>query len=1122
MEELHPTRALMEDSEFRDLDEESQVKHLMSVDQDFRDAFESDPEETMRSLRDMVGRKQYKGSATGEAIRGFGRGLGAAGLDTLQLPFETAEFLSSLAGGEYRSDINQALEEFEQEHWARPEEGPGQIAYDAGWGMGTAASFFAGGLGAAKVPGMIGKAGKFLTSTAGPMRSKGLGLAAEMTGGATGNVAAEQTAKVTDNMWLIGGAAVLAGVAGGGAMMGAINKTTKRRMQRAAEGMQPLDSGESSSLPPPQVGEEVATPVGVGVVRKVKGDDIHVAQRDGRELTYSMETWNGTTVRTKAQQAAQDAMDNINAEELAELRKAHGYAPESLTAMWEGESQTILELMHEGTKKTLDAGLYKRIARIGAEIMKKAGIKYDKRQGLMDQMFNVIDAKLIPEAEMNAIAKATGGLAISDVRSVWRLVGRESGRRLEVLKDISNGFKKAGMILTDDQLKGLGAAANENGIGMWRRLENVRRGMLVTQVATAARNFETQMVNLTLHGLADVVDKAIDIVIPSVKGSHEAIKPFKAALRVFMSHGDDRARTNAIEEFFAKNEDPIMHKLFRHFSSDLEDIPSGVFTRDAIGNLEKASHLLNSVNRFQEYTIRRAVFTDELERVLHRKGMNLDDLIEKGDLKKLARVDVEHAIQRALDVTWGKDYAGGTFAGNFIKFMNSDTHTPFQLTQLLPFPRFMANAFEWQFRHSPLGVTRYMSPKQRQAFRGVGVVESGDTVKSIAKKMGVSRERLLKLNPKLKVQKKGSQLALPEGMEYNLGFRDTRALSETLIGTGITYGAWETRRAQPDDARWYEIKPPEMMAQALNIDPDKYIDTRAFNPFSTYLFAMHMVNKSGILTGEESTVGSVTVRDIIQGVAGANMRAGAGLYLVDQAIQKFVDTFEGMNIDESTLAEAALTPAAEFFGEAWAGMLVPFSTVKDLVAQFDEGERRLRDERDELPGIGPIKRRLPYAADDQPELRSPLRAGPIIREDPLLRQLFGLTRKSAKNLAESEADKFGFTRSDLLPSSGDESYDAEMAARMGPMVESNLLPYLRSERYQNSTSAEQAELYKARIREIQKAARVQTGMRQPSARSKLEERRKGRRARSVLKERNQSLKERKNRLEGQRLGGDSG
>jgi hypothetical protein len=125
-----------------------------------------------------------------------------------------------------------------------------------------------------------------------------------------------------------------------------------------------------------------------------------------------------------------------------------------------------------------------------------------------------------------------------------------------------------------------------------------------------------------------------------------------------------------------------------------------------------------------------------------------------------------------------------------------------------------------------------------------------------------------------------------------------------------------------------------------------------------------------------------------------------GLFMVDQLF----DELGGVST-----AGKMLNVVKRYAGNVPAGFAVPFQNLKDVVAQFDREERIVRD-AGEAPLTGPTLSRIPFAGRGLPEVESPTRAAPFEREQPLLRQVTGVTLRQAPNAAEAELGRLGFQR----------------------------------------------------------------------------------------------------------------
>lgn len=253
---------------------------------------------------------------------------------------------------------------------------------------------------------------------------------------------------------------------------------------------------------------------------------------------------------------------------------------------------------------------------------------------------------------------------------------------------------------------------------------------------------------------------------------------------------------------------------------------------------------------------------------------------------------------------------------------------------------------------------------------------------------------------------------------------DVSAISKATIGTGMLGAAFLFRNSEYAGEKWYEAVSPE----SGNVH-----DLRPFNPFASYLFVADIIKKS-----KDDTLYKLTGADIAQGLLSTNMRAGTGLYLLDNALNLMSKT-----ADEKKWADKA----QELTGDFLAGFLTPLNVFRDAYDQITDGMSITRDTRQE-PLLGPLKARIPAVSQTLPEAKSPTRAGPMVTEDPMLRQVTGLTNKGPKNPVEKEFDRLGFDRREILAATGDKEVDRKYTEMMGVAVEGMLVPVVQTPRYQ--------------------------------------------------------------------------
>ena len=306
--------------------------------------------------------------------------------------------------------------------------------------------------------------------------------------------------------------------------------------------------------------------------------------------------------------------------------------------------------------------------------------------------------------------------------------GSEAGKVLQKLSTIKRS--RPGSEIEADKLKALLAAQGSiRSFGM--RVEGVRRGLLVSQLATASRNLTSAYIRAPMEGLGNVMDEALyqttqgnygtaaKSLSPVKIKSIEAGKGIKGYVPIAASENwKDSFRH--LKYMFADPDtakgytdlilgQPQLEKQFDLMYNNLNEIQkstgrgSGGKLDTVLSALEDTTDILNTPNRWQEYLIRRGQFFGELQRLTRREyGIDLIDTLQDGKLRDLLNdaggfkpegkrsfIDlVDDSTRKALDVTYAKQPDIKVFrdTSNFI--------TQNGLTVIMPFPRFMFNSME--------------------------------------------------------------------------------------------------------------------------------------------------------------------------------------------------------------------------------------------------------------------------------------------------------------------------------------------------------------------------------------------------------------------------------------------
>ena len=254
---------------------------------------------------------------------------------------------------------------------------------------------------------------------------------------------------------------------------------------------------------------------------------------------------------------------------------------------------------------------------------------------------------------------------------------------------------------------------------------------------------------------------------------------------------------------------------------------------------------------------------------------------------------------------------------------------------------------------------------------------------------------------------------------------DTSALSKAMVGSSLLYAAYEFRNSENAGEKWYEAK----------MDNGKTFDLRPFFPAAPYLLVADVIKRA-----QDGSVDlAFESKDILQGLTGAQFRAGGGLYVADELIRDLSSA--------GTNTEKAKTVAKQWLANLGGGFLVPFQQFKDFYAQYNPEEAVYRDAKDSA--VGTLVRAVPGAqrALGVPEAELPTREGASVTVDPALRQLLGVTVRQEKNFLESEIDRLGLAPYELGPKTGDPETDRLINRDLGLIAERGVLPLVQSAQY---------------------------------------------------------------------------
>lgn len=465
--------------------------------------------------------------------------------------------------------------------------------------------------------------------------------------------------------------------------------------------------------------------------------------------------------------------------------------------------------------------------------------------------------------------------------------GSEAGKVLNKLSQI----KRARPL---NEMQDLQRAATQARQGNIRnnimRLEGIRRGGLVSQLATAARNLQSAGIRSPMDSLGNVMDTAL-YNMGEAKGvggkaaagaksliSKENWKDSFANMK-YMFGPESRLDAKDYVDFILDR--PELAKQFDLMFNQLNELQQatgrgqatttlGKGVDNVLSELEDGVSVLNSANRWQEYLVRRGAFLGELERLVKREyKIDLIDTLNDGKIKDLLNDSttvrpkgarsfnelVADATNNALDVTYAKQPDIGVFR-ELTSFITRNG-----LTVVMPFPRFMFNSMEL-----------------------MGNYAGGASIPLTKKLMG----------------------QIPKGTK--LTAKDRQRISRNIVGIGTIGAAYMARTLGDPPADYKEI----------NVGDGTVLDTTPQFPLRQYLYLGEATKR--IMDGTFDDF--FNAKEFAETFLGTNIRVGVGNSIVEEVIQLAGDA-------DLTKDEVLARRVGRALGNYLSTWAVPFAQIID-------------------------------------------------------------------------------------------------------------------------------------------------------------------------------------------------
>lgn len=543
---------------------------------------------------------------------------------------------------------------------------------------------------------------------------------------------------------------------------------------------------------------------------------------------------------------------------------------------------------------------------VAAEVMEKKGIKYDPASGkrLVDVLFELsVDQEIMPEGELLSLLNKYD-LSFEEYATMMVGSASEAGKVLNKFSQISRRVKPKSEL---DAIKEAQMLDMQGSFAKtFQRIENIRRGLLVSQVATAARNLSSGGVRAPLEGLQNVLDTALynyskDGMVAGVRSLGDVKGNWSDSFRHMKYMFDPRNYNNMKEYTDYILDRPELSNQFDRMFNQVNEVRrstgagKGGVLDGTLALAEKGVDIINTPNRWQEYLIRRGTFTAELERLVKREyGVELIDVINDGRFNDLLNDAPEFvgtnktpfkqllsdSVDKALDITYAKQPDTAVFR-ELTSFITRNG-----LTTVAPFPRFMFNSMELAGQYS----AGAFAPAIKRSINAVTGKASGPLTKE-----------------------------------------ERRNISRNIIGATVILPAAMMYRNSEDAPSDYKT---------IRNDDDTVVDISAQSPILRQALWLAEWNKRKGDGSLDKWMDSGGFKEGVETFIGTNIRTGGGAVIFQDVSKMFSEA-------DAIGGERGKQLFGELIGEYASTFLTPLNQVIEVQRAFDFRPNEYLDKRSE-------------------------------------------------------------------------------------------------------------------------------------------------------------------------------
>ena len=506
------------------------------------------------------------------------------------------------------------------------------------------------------------------------------------------------------------------------------------------------------------------------------------------------------------------------------------------------------------------------------------------------------------------------------------------------------------------------------------RVDRELKALMVSQVATTIRNGYSGLAVVTFGAASEVIESSL---YRMGKTAYELAsgKPLTGSFTGGLKGVYDDAVRTAFYLGQSNLSSDVAERLLAGSPTLRGRILRTVGENEA-ADLSKVAQMANTLNVAQDAFFRKAIFTASVEKQLSRVGIDMYDIMSQG--KNIPFDVLKNATDEALAATFSKMPTQGPmfYAVKFVEALGPVGST------LIPFPRFMANAMTWTYKHSPMGI-----------FSGAADIAKGSSM--------------------LRAGNEEGQRYLMQGLE---------STSKGAIGTAAIYAAYKYRQ-ENQDTKWYDVKNPD----------GSTVDARALFPAAPFLaMGDYLVKLEKARTDEFST------KEFLEAMTGFKAPAGTSAWLGD----KFAESVSNMQTGEGSADQKVATFFGEWAGQYFGRALIPIQQVSDLIGAIDRDENLPRDAYQIPAGeegfvssaLAQLQKKTPILKQELPVYQPATRREAAFNDAGPLKIFTGIAIKGAPQPLEEEITKLKIPNNKIFTSTGDRIVDASARKVMAPLL----------------------------------------------------------------------------------------